>query len=94
MPATQGFGPDSLYCVYCHAEASGPCATCQALICADCARVTGGTVKRVAVCYKCEERGHGVVSWEAWWPLLRTVLWVVGGLGALALLVWASRLFL
>ena len=81
--------PDAAYCVYCHAPASGPCATCQALICADCAVITGGSVKRVAVCTRCHEAGAGVVRAAGWWSVLRAPMLVILGLGLLAaLLSW------
>ncbi len=85
MTTPAGFEPDDIYCVLCHAPAAGPCATCRALICADCSVLTGGAVKTVAVCTRCHGQGRGVVGWRAWaqvsWP------WLVG-FGVLALVAW------
>lgn len=74
MPSPSRFQPDNLYCVYCHAIASGPCATCKALICVDCCTITGGSVKKVAVCKRCHEKGHGAVGWRKWWTVLGPLL--------------------
>lgn len=68
------FEPDNLYCVLCHAPAAGPCATCRAIICADCAVMTGGSVQLAAVCKPCHRAGRGRVGWAAWWPIVRMLL--------------------
>lgn len=58
MPDAQQFQPDAAYCVYCHAQAAGACASCRALVCGDCsALVTGAGGKSYAVCKECDERG-------------------------------------
>ena len=82
--------PDADYCVYCHAPAAGPCATCQALVCADCCELTGGEVKKVAVCHSCFRQGAGRVGWAQWSGVLGTVAIVVAI--ALALLVLVALL--
>ena len=64
------FQPDNEYCVYCHAVAAGPCATCHAMVCGDCCEITGGAVKKVAVCVRCARRGRGTVGWRAWAPIV------------------------
>ena len=68
--STTPFTPDDIYCVYCHAPAAGPCATCSALICSDCGELTGGSVKKVVVCHKCAKRGRGRVGLDAWLPFV------------------------
>lgn len=78
MSSLQEWTPSTLYCVYCHAEAFGPCATCHALICSDCARMSGGSVKKVAVCYRCHEQGHGQVRRGGWWSVLKPVVAILG----------------
>lgn len=76
MTTPASFEPDDIYCVFCHAPASGPCATCQTLICVDCCELRGGAVKTVAVCKRCVEEGRGHVGWRAW---LRTLApWLLG----------------
>jgi hypothetical protein len=87
MPSGQptGFTPDDVYCVYCHAPAAGTCASCQALICGDCAELTGGAVQKAAVCASCFEAGRGRVRWDGglWW-------WVLGAV-VVALIVFSGR---
>jgi hypothetical protein len=77
--------PDDDYCVYCHAPASGRCATCHALVCADCAEIRPGLSRPLAVCRACADARPR--------PGRRLLLWlvlpalVVAGLVCLLLLV-------
>lgn len=64
------FIPDNDYCTLCGAVASGPCATCKRMVCVECCEVTGGSVKKVAVCTRCADQGRGRVGWRAWAPIL------------------------
>lgn len=69
---TQTFTPDELYCVYCHAPAAGPCATCGALCCGDCVELAMGLTVERAVCKACLEKGSrppGAVG-RRWIPVL------------------------
>ncbi len=80
MPSASPFQPDDLYCVYCHAQADGACATCQAIICAQCAVLTGGTVQLAAVCKTCAGQGRGAVGLRQWAPILLLLAAVLAGL--------------
>jgi hypothetical protein len=90
MTTEQPFTPDDPYCVYCHAPAAGPCATCGALCCGDCVELVMGLTTRRAVCCSCIEKGH--LPAGAW--TTRRIAWagaallVVLGVGA-CLLLWA-----
>lgn len=46
--------------------------------------MTGGSVKKVAVCYKCHEQGHGQVSGSGWWAVLMPVVVILGAMA----LIW------
>lgn len=81
----QRFEPDGIYCVYCHQEAAGPCATCAAMICADCGVLTGGAVKKAVVCERCHSQGRGAVGWEAWKGVVKVVAAVLVGVWVLGL---------
>jgi len=85
--STTPFQPDDIYCIYCHAPAAGPCATCKALICSDCGELTGGAVKKVVVCKRCAEKGHGAVGLRAWLPLITIALGVAFAFVMLATLL-------
>jgi len=87
VPAASPFRPDDLYCVHCHAPAAGSCATCRAIICADCAVLTGGAVQGAAVCIDCGELGRGTVGWRAWRGVLLPVAVLMAALLGLAWLV-------
>ena len=87
MPAATPFQPDNLYCVYCHALADGPCATCGAIICADCGVVSGGAVQIAVVCRQCDRGGRGRVGLRAWSRVLVLLVGLAAGLAALAWLV-------
>jgi hypothetical protein len=87
VPAATPFQPDDLYCVYCHAHADGACATCRAVICADCAVLTGGTVQLAAVCEECAGVGRGQVGLLQWTPILLLLAVVLVGLVGLVGLV-------
>lgn len=54
--ALQPFSPDNEYCVYCHAVAAGPCATCGAICCGDCVDLVMGLTTQRAVCHSCGEQ--------------------------------------
>ena len=84
--------PDIEYCAYCDAPASGPCATCGVMICADCARISGGVAKRVAVCVACEEVGAGEVGGRTMWHALKVPLGVLLAVLVLGLLLtWSLQ---
>lgn len=71
----------------CGAPAVGPCATCLAMICGDCAEITGGEVKKVAVCGRCHRQGKGEISRATWLEHARWPLALVGAIGALGVLL-------
>ncbi|MBH25588.1 MAG: hypothetical protein CMH57_14285 [Myxococcales bacterium] len=52
------------------------------MICADCGALTGGAVKKVVVCQRCDAQGRGTVGWRAWVPIVAPIL-----LGVLGLLI-------
>ncbi len=83
------FIPDNDYCTLCGAIAAGPCATCRAMVCGDCCEVTGGSVKRVAVCTRCAAAGRGAVGWRAWAPILVPLVSLAFGLAVVVFLVRA-----
>ena len=87
MASLAPFQPDELYCVYCHARADGPCATCRAIVCVDCSELTGGAVQHAVVCTECARRGRGAVGLRAWSGVLLLVTAILAGLAALAWLV-------
>lgn len=58
MTIQQPFTPDDAYCVYCHAVAVGPCATCGALCCGECVELVLGCTTHRAVCCSCLEKGR------------------------------------
>lgn len=58
MSTPETFTPDDVYCVYCHAPAAGPCASCGALCCGDCVELVMGLTTQRAVCRSCSEKGH------------------------------------
>ncbi len=87
MSSLSRFNPDDIYCVYCHAPAAGPCATCQALICADCGSLTGGSVKKVVVCQRCADGGRGEVTGKTWWRVATPWILFFGALLVVAALV-------
>jgi hypothetical protein len=87
MPGTQEFTPDDVYCVYCHAPASGPCATCGALCCADCVELVMGLTTHRAVCRNCNDENRRPAEARAWpWIGAGLALAVVLGLALLAFL--------
>lgn len=83
------FTPDNEYCTLCGAIAAGPCATCHRLVCGDCCEVTGGSVKKVAVCTRCALQGRGRVGLRAWAPILLPLVGLAVGLVAIVFLVRA-----
>lgn len=87
MSSLQTFTPDDIYCVFCHARAAGRCATCHALICADCAELTGGAVQKAAVCQECAARGEGRVGLREWWSLLSPIVLLLLGMAFVAALL-------
>lgn len=91
MTMLSRFQPDDIYCVYCHRPAAGPCATCRALICAECAQMTGGSVQLAAVCRPCHDGGAGRVDWRSWLGLLRPVAMALGALLVLGAVVMLWR---
>jgi hypothetical protein len=83
MAGTQPFEPDDIYCVYCHAIASGPCAVCGALCCGDCVELVMGLTLWRATCRSCLEQGRRPTR-------LPMALRVVLGLAALAVLTMVA----
>jgi hypothetical protein len=86
MAGLSGFTPDDIYCAYCHAKAAGRCASCRALVCADCAELVG-SAKRFAVCSDCHAKGAGRAGLAVWASLLWPVALLVFGALLVALLV-------
>jgi hypothetical protein len=78
MPSTQPISPDDLYCVYCHAPATGACAVCHALCCGDCVELVMGLSVRRAVCRSCLARGARPADAAAWrWVMTAAVALVL-----------------
>ncbi len=76
-------------CKLCGKPASGPCARCRSLVCADCCELTSGGASTFAVCLRCA-REHPHTLGRAWVGLLGWLGLVVLVLaGAAALLVLA-----
>jgi hypothetical protein len=71
-------GPER--CVFCSAEAAGPCASCRRSVCGDCCTLTEGGTRTWAICLECE-RKKGRSLGGAWRGLGG---WLVGILVALA----------
>ena len=84
VPTPAPFEPDHLYCTRCHAQADGACAVCRAILCADCAVLTGGVVQLAAVCRPCAGQGRGQVGWRDWGSILLIVGAVLAGLLSVA----------
>ena len=86
--AVQPFTPDDAYCVYCHAVAAGPCATCGAICCGDCVELVMGLRTQRAVCHSCLQQGRAPAD-------ARPRRWVNLGFGllvlaAIAALTWSA----
>jgi hypothetical protein len=69
-------------CVVCSADASGPCARCEAPLCADCCVITKAGVKRYAVCPGCVD-ADGALA-RGW---LAVLMWIGAPIVALVLIL-------
>jgi len=78
---SSGDGPVAA-CRLCGKPASGPCARCRALVCADCCVLTEGAAT-FAVCLTCARHG-GASLGRAWLGLLGWLGLVLLGLAAIA----------
>ena len=79
---SSGDGPVAS-CRLCGKPASGPCARCRAMVCADCVVLTEGA-GTFAVCTRCAERG-GTSLRRAWLGLLGWLALIIVALAAVAL---------
>ena len=70
-------------CVYCGAQAVGPCARCASPVCGSCCVLTEGGARVYAICIACDRRSGRSLR-RAW---LTVILWVAGPLVTLALAV-------
>jgi hypothetical protein len=75
--------PPATRCALCPKPASGPCARCRRLICADCCVLAEGGAGTFALCLDCEHRG-GTSLTPAWLGLLGWLGLVMLGLLAIA----------
>jgi hypothetical protein len=81
---SSGDGPVTT-CRLCGKPASGPCARCRTMVCADCVVLTEGA-GTFAVCTRCAERGGASLS-RAWLGLLVWIGGIVLVLAAVATLL-------
>ena len=88
MAESQPFQPDDVYCAYCHAPAAGRCASCRAIVCADCAELlTGAGGKSWAVCKDCHDEGPGTLG-RLFGDLAGAALPFLAAAAILAILWW------
>jgi len=81
-----GDGPSAI-CAICGATASGPCARCRRLVCADCCELVEGA-GTFALCTRCARRGTSL----GWPTVIGWLAAIILGLAAIAgLLALANR---
>lgn len=85
-----GGGAPDARCKLCGKTASGPCARCRALVCADCCELTEGGASLFALCLTCVKRG-GRTLLPAWAGFVGWLLLIIGGLAAIAALIYVLR---
>ena len=78
---SSGDGPVAT-CRLCGKPASGPCARCRAIVCADCVVLTEGATT-FAVCLRCAEAAPPTLR-RAWLGLLGWIALVILSLAAVA----------
>ena len=86
--AVQPFTPDDAYCVYCHAVAAGPCATCGAICCGDCVELVMGLTTQRAVCHSCLRQSPTPDAKSRRWLNIGIGLIVLAAIAALTWSVW------
>ena len=77
-------------CKLCGKPASGPCARCRALVCADCCVLTAGAASTFAICLRCERGGEAGLR-SPWLGLLAWLGLIGLGLVGVALLLYWAR---
>jgi hypothetical protein len=83
-----GGGAPDARCKLCGKTASGPCARCRGLVCADCCELTEGGTATFALCLTCVKRGGRTPPWAGFvgWMAL-----VIGSLVAVAAVIYVLR---